>query len=1393
MTRFNQTLQNLQKLFISLLIGLCFVSTNAVAVTETALADKPIFSGNKHGNVALALSVEWPTAVVSSYKKGYEIYDISYTYLGYFDDEKCYSYKTSLALVGLLFNTGVDDNGSLLANNTQDIHWKVVAAPNGTSGTKINQLSQVTSNKNTTSSYLGANATAVKVGNYTYQSNSFTIPSHIAPKTVSVTFTLTADDNLSNLLVNDVSTGITSTASWNTPATVTIPAGTFTSATNSIKIVVNNVGNVDNYAGIRIDNMIVKSNNGEANYFEPQALANSHDCSASNNGRWSGNYLNWALTPVIDPFRLALTGGYRAVDEVGLTILEKAYGAEYGVGNTPNKTLLDDSIITKSTPFSGLATLTIRSHGLGNKFYITSLGDIENVAPLGSLTNHSLLTTNLTNVYEMVARNQVCKAGLLENNCTLYPNNDYKPTGLIQNNAEKLSFAAFGYLKDPDQKRDGGVLRAKMASIGPTGELPEWDANTGIFKAHPDATAETNSGGVSSAIKKSGVINYLNEFGLNSKGYKSYDPVSELYYTVGRYFRNKGNVTEYTKDATNEMKDGFPVIEAWEDPIKNSCDLNFIIGLGDVHTWNDANLPGSALRVNEPDMPKLVSDDLGNLTDTNNHYTDVAKSTNYMGALEGLASAVSKRPAWGAGNNSYYMAGLAYDLHTRDFRPTIKGTQTITTYWLDVLEKGFFNKNQFWLAAKYGGFEVPKNYEPYATNNTEPAKSTWDTNNDNDPDNYFRANEPRTMISGLNSAFKNMTDKVAATSSGFILSTPNIVSGNLSFAAKYDAQYWTGTVTGNDIGFDKSGSPTASEKWSTDTAFQDQLAGDAWDKKRRIATSNCSDKNSSGMRTCTPVEFRYNKLNGSNAVDISTVGTQTNVGEKAVNFLRGDISNVGIFRTRTKFLGDIVNSKIRAVGAPNAPYSEINNPGYAAFKEKHASRATVAYVGANDGMLHAFNGSDGTELFAYVPSVLFKGPTNTPNDNGLAALAKSSYIHRNYVDSSPVVVDVNFGTNNSPDWNSLLVGGLGKGGKSYFALNVTDPAAISTEAKLVDAVQWEFTHKDLGFSYGRPVIVKAGGKWIVILTSGYNNADGKGYFFILDAKTGELLKQIGVNENYDTDTGLAHATAFVGDGRDFSADAAYAGDLHGNIWRLDLTGAASNNFPTPTKIAELRSANNEKLPITVSPVVEVDESTSKRYVFVGTGQLLNEDDIDNTKKQSFFAIYDGTNKVFLTSSTMPTNGGGFPITRSKMVDHTNNVNAITVDAAKPMGYYIDFDTGFKVNVPIDSSAGTVAFATNKFSGDVCNVSAIYRGYALNYGTGKSLLVQNDSKIATQYYQGNGVISGVSIYKKPNSTNLSVNFSGSVSEENSSGNTSLDTESAAAAFQLLNWRSIPNND
>lgn len=1393
-------MKTLQNTMLINAVLICFLVLSPIVTpvrAATDLADSPLFSAVVPGNVALSLSVEFPTALGSAYTANY---NIDQEYVGYFDPNKCYAYFTN-PLSGI-FNTGVDDNKALLSDGSNDPHWVITSKPSGSAD-----------NNNVEPSYIGSTSTAKSIGapgqpdgEYRY-ATTFNIPTGVDPTKVVVAFKLAYDDNLTDIRVNGISTGISNPSLSVEGIDVVLNStnSTFQTGTNTIQIRVNNIGGE---ATIRVDQATIYEGDS---YFSPVATVASHNCSTITNGRWSGNFLNWALTQTIDPFRYALSGGYRSTDKVGLTILEKAFASGQG-GTVATPTINNNiTVISQSTPFTNLTNLRIRIRGLGNKFYFTGSGDLNNPGGSGGLLSGQNITStpDATRVYEMFARVQVCKSGLLEKNCTLYPNGDSKPTGLIQKNAMKLNFAAFGYLNDGSIQRDGGVLRASMGPVGPIKPVPgssgvantdraEWDSNTGIFYTNPHS-------GDAGGAANSGVINYLNKFGLTAPGYKTFDPVGELYYSTLRYYRNKGNVDSYTNNATTAMQDGFPVITNWTDPIKYSCQANFVIGIGDTNTHADANLPGSTIRSgNEPALPAQVANDYIDLSvDANfgSSKTDVKTSTNRVGAMEGSGNLGEIYTPWCCNNNTFFMAGLAYDVHTRDFRPDLNGKQTITTFWLDVLESGDrARRNQFLLTAKYGGFTVPANYSPYTGTATPLTTAQWDTNGDLDPDNYFRANNPSLMIQGLNDTFDKISDLLDATTSGFILSTPNVQNDDLSFSASYNANNWTGNVIGKRITY-AGGVYTETNIWEALSVLEAQAKDGGWNTSRFISTANCSAKDGDGKQTCVGVPFRFNDISAANKTALSNVGATPVSSQSLLNFLRGDRSNAGSsgtqsFRDREKILGDIVNSKIRAIGKPSAPYGEVSNPGYTSFKTTYASRPTVAYVGANDGMLHAFNGEDGRELFAFIPNALFLGPNNTPSDDGLAALAKVGFVHHPYVDASPVVNDVNFG-GSTGDWHSLLVGGLGKGGKSYYAIDVSNPLSLSSEAAMSSAFKWEFTHKDLGYTYGKPVIVRAGSRWVVIVTSGYNNVDGKGYFFILDPEDGSLIAKVGTGAGSPTsDAGLAHAAAFSADGRTAIADAVYAGDLLGNLWRLDLTGADTGNFPAPVKIATLTSSTGVAQPVTIPPALGVDQNTGKRYVFVGTGKLLANSDVGSTQEQTFYAINDGTLGQFFTSATLPTNAGGFPIDRSKLVNNSSGIEGIDADINKPMGYFVDlgFTTNgvaYKINVDLATAVGVVGFAANSANGDQCSAELEFKRSAYSYGTGKSVLLNNNGDIVKEIKTLGSLATGIVITGDPEGGS----GTNSITVSSTDGKTDGGGLSGAGAitFKQLNWRELPTTE
>lgn len=1139
--------------------------------------------------------------------------------------------------------------------------------------------------------------------------------------------------------------------------------------------------------------------------------AATHACTSA----WSGNFMNWATMQTIDPFRWALTGGYRVTDTAGtasvpsVTIIEKAWASgQGGTGNFPNRSL--SSGMSTATPLT-FGSINMRIQGLGNKLRFTETGNVSN-APTPYDPSVGLVSAT---VYEVSVRVKVCDATIptlgvlgLEANCVGYVNASYKPEGLLQKYSDRIRYSAFGYLNDGSITRDGGVLRARQAYIGPTqpvpllpsipNPLPEWSDVTGVMLVNPraaDATTTNTDFAPDTSVVNSGVMNYLNKFGQITPGsYKTYDPVGELYYAATRYFKNLSNVPEWTNmtSASAAQKttliDGFPVITNWDDPILYSCQKNFILGIGDVNTHADKNVPGSTIAggSNENTAPASLATDPVN----------ASSRTDQVGTMQGLGGSLGSTNPYGGccNNNSALMAGIAYDSNTKDIRPDniavpqTLGKQTIQTYWLDVLEYSTYKtNNQFYLAAKYGAFDVPVGFDS-DTATALPSLSSWytttrisPTGGQQLPDSYFVASRPDEMVGGLTQAFETIAAAIAKTTTGVATSLPQVLStGNATYSANYSPNDWTSEVIASTLVFSPT-SPPATTLWKFSDVLGLQLNGPTgtstgWDLDRRMVTWNGS----------AGIPFRHTNLTAAQKTALDTPWITGDDSTDFLNYLRGERTKESAtpnYRVRTKLVHDIVGSRLTAVGRPAFPFTDSTNPGYKAFASTWQNRRTMLYVGTNGGVMHAINAAPytatpvpavpfaevdanaGKEVFAYVPSAVFNGPSlpANPSDNGLAALGNPSYLHRNFVNASPRDFDIDLmktkqGMSPTPgscaaspltatNWRTVLIGGLGKGGKSYYALDVTNPLNVTppattgpamTEADWAAKVLWEFPRASdvttyalddkMGYSFGEPVVVKtAQHGWVVILASGYNNNDRKGYIFIVDACSGYLVQAPistpGVAPTAPLETGLAHPSAFVLDYEDGTADAIYAGDLLGNLWRIDVR-ATTGAYPAPERIAVFKdtSIGAQPQPVTTRPMVELDPKTLRRFVMVGTGRLLDKTDTGDLQKQTFYAIHDGDNLVFDTALDSSNSR-----VRADLVDITNDLISGSSVFTTQKGWYIevgagDPNLGWRVINPSASFFGNILFvATLPDSTDVCAAGGSSLIYAVGFGGGKSIL------------------------------------------------------------------------
>jgi type IV pilus assembly protein PilY1 len=182
-------------------------------------------------------------------------------------------------------------------------------------------------------------------------------------------------------------------------------------------------------------------------------------------------------------------------------------------------------------------------------------------------------------------------------------------------------------------------------------------------------------------------------------------------------------------------------------------------------------------------------------------------------------------------------------------------------------------------------------------------------------------------------------------------------------------------------------------------------------------------------------------------------------------------------------LGDVINSSPTTVGAPKERYDVIyGDASYQAFYQTYRNRRQVIYAGANDGMLHAFNGGsynpgDGTTNHGYFTKQRSPNPWIKTPDLGnelwafipmqllphLRWLASDNYSHVYYVDLKPKVTDVRIfcdsgagstppspcingqpGVSHPGGWGTILIGGFRMGGSCGAPNCKTASGAVKT-------------------------------------------------------------------------------------------------------------------------------------------------------------------------------------------------------------------------------------------------------------------------------------------------------------------------------------------------------------
>lgn len=503
--------------------------------------------------------------------------------------------------------------------------------------------------------------------------------------------------------------------------------------------------------------------------------------------------------------------------------------------------------------------------------------------------------------------------------------------------------------------------------------------------------------------------------------------------------------------------------------------------------------------------------------------------------------------------------------------------------------------------------------------------------------------------------FRAAGNTVSASSAGSnALQSAQVQLGTQLYLANYHTDNWWGQLTAQDILLDPVTKKLSIARVANWDASCTLTGGACAATGRRVDAQRPDDRTMLTFGGGVGNPFRWDALYAHQQVALDPAAAAAQAPTSArVDYLRGDRRSEGNpLRKRTGVLGDIIHSSPTLVGPPQQAYDDAwrdalypaqsapEGNSYQDFAKAMATRTNVVYVGANDGMLHGFRAgaytakgdydsrapNDGRELLAYVPAAsLMALHSGTPQLD----YSSPQYAHNAFVDATPGVGDLFY----AGKWHTWLVSGMGGGGNpggvlgdnnavgqgTLFALDVTDPAQFSednSDSLVID----EWTSADLscigdpprarcrehlGSTFGTPVIRRMhDGNWAVIFGNGFNSRSGSAGVFVVtvDSQTGARRARY-----LETGTGtvlsrngIAYVTPVDLDGDDI-ADYLYAGDLHGNVWRFDVTSADPAQWRA--RKAPLFRASN--LPITTRLAVAVVSSDAGKRLMVnfGTGQM----------------------------------------------------------------------------------------------------------------------------------------------------------------------------------------------
>jgi type IV pilus assembly protein PilY1 len=582
--------------------------------------------------------------------------------------------------------------------------------------------------------------------------------------------------------------------------------------------------------------------------------------------------------------------------------------------------------------------------------------------------------------------------------------------------------------------------------------------------------------------------------------------------------------------------------------------------------------------------------------------------------------------------------------------------------------------------------------------------------------NYYEATTEAALEQALEDAISQIM------SATFSFATPLVpttgTSGTsraylASFQSNPSRPFWQGYLKAYNrdanglIPVDANGLPSGTPAWDAGTALSTKSPG-----SRTIYTLV------SGVR--------QNFATSNSAITDALLGAADSTEKNAIiNFIRGtpdtndEDGDGNTSEDRPWKLGDIFHSTPVLV---SPPYRTSADASYNAFKTAQASRTSVLLAGANDGMLHAFKESDGSELWGFIP------PDVLDDLKGLTAHSGS---HEYTVDSSPIAADVKI----SGSWKTIVIFGQRRGGTNYYALDITD----TTNPLYL----WTFNDARLGESWSEPAIGKVKmsdgtDKYVAFVGGGFDSTFANynsgnvvsEAFFVIDVATGAKLWEFSSTVNNSGDAAYMNfsipaSPAAVDTDGDGYIDRVYIADVGGQVWKFDMSRpaslvsglvknctsltdtncwmgkrlfAAASSQTNPPAAGEYYSPQG----MFATPTLAFDSSRNL-WLFIGSGDRYHP---NNSASNRFYGIKENTSMANASA-----------LTESSLANLTSGTGTIS------QGWYVALNSSEKVLASADVFGGVVLFTT--FTPSVAAVCGGGGGtaklYAINMTSGDAAL------------------------------------------------------------------------